>query len=466
MTKIFPKVQISFLLDTAASLPNRDQNGRAKRVSYGGYNRQRISSQCYKAALRSATYLVRSDETGDVVSDNLVDLATKNDLGIAVRSRMIFARKVKPMLVENGMSEERANLWVEHAKGLFGTPKTESSEQGEQEETTEESVEEASATEKTGLDTPAFGGIKTEPGFTNQPLVLGEKEILAIVNTLAILDQQDVDPADIVQAVTGKAPKVKTPKNGKPEKKPKAKKLELNEAAKTAIANLKAICEKGNAGIDGAFFGRFATADFMGNVDSAVQVAHLIGVSEIAAVADYFTVQDTILKGESAGGAHQNNTELASSLFLGTIVVDTGQLAINFGGNGDHGEDLQKTNQIIAECVAWLVRAVHNVNPSAKLGSTAPYGNVVETVVEVGKRQPHAHSVAFQRPLRTDDYKDSDLASEASRRLLSQVTTKGEMYGAQKYVFNLKGMESKVGMAKSEVLAEQVRLAVISELEA
>lgn len=441
MTHIPTKVQISFLLNSAASLPNRDQNGRAKRIPYGGFTRQRISSQCYKAAMRSASYLVRTTNDGDITSDNLDDFANRNDLGMAVRSRMIFARRVLPLLIDAGVSEDRAKDWVENTKSLFGKAKNEDASEGGEEADAEADGEAAKEQAE---------GIKNEPGFTAQPLVLGEKEIVALANTLSILDKEGVQPKDAIKAVTGKADKKK-----------------LSEAALNAIENFRLIVGtqgRANAGIDGAFFGRFATSDFVSNVDSAVHVSHLIGVTEITAIADYFTVQDTILKGEVAGGAHQNNTELTSSLYLGTIVVDTGQLAINFGAKP--GETDEAANKLIAESVAWIVRAIHNVNPAAKLGSTAPYGNVIETVVEIGKRQPHQHILAFERPLRTEDYKDSSLSEEASRRLINQITESGKRYGKQRHILVLNEIESDGEKPAFEILADKVRDALNAELQA
>ncbi len=45
-------VQIHTLRDYSTALPNRGQDGLAKRTVYGGIERQRISSQSFKAALR------------------------------------------------------------------------------------------------------------------------------------------------------------------------------------------------------------------------------------------------------------------------------------------------------------------------------------------------------------------------------------------------------------------------------
>jgi hypothetical protein len=51
-------VQIHTLRDYSTALPNRGQDGLAKRTVYGGIERQRISSQSFKAALRDNPTIV------------------------------------------------------------------------------------------------------------------------------------------------------------------------------------------------------------------------------------------------------------------------------------------------------------------------------------------------------------------------------------------------------------------------
>jgi hypothetical protein len=73
-------VQIHSLRDYSTALPNRGQDGLAKRTVYGGIERQRISSQSFKAALRDNPTLVRTDHGGKVVGDTMKDLAKSQSL--------------------------------------------------------------------------------------------------------------------------------------------------------------------------------------------------------------------------------------------------------------------------------------------------------------------------------------------------------------------------------------------------
>ena len=198
------KVQITFLLDLAAALPNRDQNGRAKRIPYGNAVRQRISSQCYKAALRSASYLVRYDDARGLVGDNLKDLADAFDLGMAYRSRAILSRKVRAALAE-AIGDEKAIQWVEASKELFLKDKSKDTEESEP-EGDDITQEESDADTASDVATP--GRAKDEPGFTAQPIVLGEKEVAALVQAILVLDGEGVEPGRLKPILTKKGYKV------------------------------------------------------------------------------------------------------------------------------------------------------------------------------------------------------------------------------------------------------------------
>src|SRR5882724_9199013 len=100
-------VQIHTLRDYSTALPNRGQGGLAKRTIYGGIERQRISSQSFKAALRDNPTLVRTKD-GSVVGDTMKDLASSLGLGMSVRSALIGERKLAPALVSKNMSEKEA----------------------------------------------------------------------------------------------------------------------------------------------------------------------------------------------------------------------------------------------------------------------------------------------------------------------------------------------------------------------
>ena len=348
-------VQIHTLRDYSTALQNRGQDGLAKRSMYGGVARQRISSQCIKAAVRDSKALVRTSADGTVVQDTLNSLARELGLGMSVRSALIGERKILPHLLREGISEEDSRAWTNAVMMLW---------------------RKADATEVS----------------SNVPLVIGEKECEAIADMILVFRKEGFDPAkskDIrnlfeKQTVLRKAPD------------------EIQEA----VEALRAM--KSHAGIDGALFGRFATGVAVSNVDSCVHVAHSLTVHQLASVSDFFSARD-LLKDDDKdrGGSHINTSELASGLFYGYAVIDLGQLRENFA-------ELDEPQT--AAVVSWIVRAFATVEPAAKLGSTAPYGGLRECIVEIGQRQPRSLIGAFERPVSPEP---GEALSEVARSRLS-----------------------------------------------
>jgi len=82
-------LQYHYLTPYHATLLNRDDTGLAKRITFGGVPRLRVSSQCQKRHWRD--WLVR-----------------QTDLPSAVRSRHLFSRTLLGELVDAGVEEDKA----------------------------------------------------------------------------------------------------------------------------------------------------------------------------------------------------------------------------------------------------------------------------------------------------------------------------------------------------------------------
>jgi len=344
-------VQIHFLRDYSTALPNRGQDGLAKRTFYGGVERQRISSQSFKAALRDSPSLVRQGSEGRVVPDAMSDLAAELGLAKSVRSVLIGERKIKPALEKAGFSAEDAEQWAQATMGLW---------------------------RKKGATVEA-----------DTPIVVGEHEIVALVEIAVALAGAGLKVDELRPLFEKSRPPKDTP-----------------EAAIMALQNLNAL--KSHVGLDGALFGRFATGYAVNSVDSAVHVAHLVTVHPLFSVTDFFSAQDLLKTGEGAdrGAGYIDTAELTSGLFYGYVVVDVRQLSENFSELSDEQKE---------GLIAWLVRAIAQVEPAAKLGSTAPYSGLRELVVEVGRRQPRTLIGAFEAPVET--VSGRSLSEEARMRL-------------------------------------------------
>jgi CRISPR system Cascade subunit CasC len=358
-------VQIHTLRDYSTALPNRGQDGLAKRTIYGGIERQRISSQSFKAALRDNPTLVRTKD-GKIVGDTMKDLARDLGLDMSVRSALIGERKLIPRLAKN-LNEADAKAWSDAAMGLWRRE-----------------------------------GAKVD---ADTPLVVGEKELDALATACVALVEAKQSPERLYKLVDS------------------ARELgRVSPEAQKAVESMRAVVS--NAGLDGALFGRFATGIAVNNVDSAVHVAHLVTVHPLYSVTDFFSVQDLLKtgQGEDRGGSHINTAELTSGLFYGYVVVDVGQLKENFAG---------LTKEQRAGITGWLVRAVAQVEPAAKLGSTAPYSGLRELMVEIGRRQPRSLIGAFERPVETTQ--DRTVSEEARHRLEAHANEMDALMGSPEY---------------------------------
>lgn len=348
-------IQVHSLRDYAVALPNRGQDGLAKRAPYGGVERQRISSQSIKAAMRDADDLVRTGADGKLVPDQLADLARQLGLETSVRSALIGDRLIHPDLVKAGLPEEEATAWTDALMGLW---------------------------RKEGA-----------PAADDTPLVVGRQECRALVEAALAMREAELKP--------------NVPKEIRPLFEKATALRKAPEKVQKAITALRAV--KAHAGIDGAMFGRMATGVGVYNVDSAVHVAHALTVHAIQSVSDFFSVQDQLkdLDGDDRGGSHINTSELTSGLFYGYLVIDLRQLRENFA-------ELAEAQR--AQLSAWVVRAFAQAEPAAKRGSTAPYAGLRECVVEIGRRQPRTLMGAFEVPVEAVGGRSlSDIARERLR---------------------------------------------------
>ncbi len=156
---------------------------------------------------------------------------------------------------------------------------------------------------------------------------------------------------------------------------------------------------RSHAGLDGALFGRMATGIALSRVDSAVHVGHALTTHPIQSSVDFFSAQDQLLDRDAGetGGAHIGSRELTTGVFYLPVVIDVEQVRKNFAGSV--GEFEGWTNTEIAKIAGWLVKTVATVTPAAMLGSTAPFPDPGEVVVEITTGQPVNAMGAFEVPV-------------------------------------------------------------------
>jgi CRISPR system Cascade subunit CasC len=159
-------------------------------------------------------------------------------------------------------------------------------------------------------------------------------------------------------------------------------------------------------------------------------VAHAFTVHEAQVENDYFTVVDDLLRdaGEQ-GSAGIFDTELASGLYYGYVVVDVPQLVANLEGVGikdcfNVGADQR---ELAAKVVHHLLHLIATVSPGAKRGSTAPFEWAKLMLVEAGDWQPRSLAGAFQNAL---DTKGDKIRERAVGQLANELQRLDAAYGA------------------------------------
>jgi CRISPR system Cascade subunit CasC len=331
-------------------------------MPYGGVERQRISSQCLKAKLRDKNaHLVRTDDDGTVQPDTMAELGERLGIALSYRSAYIGERLLADRLQKAGAPE----AWADALMALWRRPDEERGEAEGDDNSTEEKGEAEGDDNSTSQ-----GRQKVKTKEKRQPVVVGDKEIDALVTAAKVMFDAEIAPDQIRDYFTKPRMLLKAP-----------------QGVQDAIGALRAMVQ--HAGLDGALFGRMATGVAVGRVDACVHVAHSLTVHRIANVADFFSTQDEFKETE-AGGSYIGTSEIASSLFYGYAVIDLRQLKTNLAGLNDAQR---------ASLVAWLVHALALVEPAAKLGSTAPYAGLRDLMVEIGRRQPRTLIGAFEVPV-------------------------------------------------------------------
>ena len=208
----------------------------------------------------------------------------------------------------------------------------------------------------------------------------------------------------------------------------KALKAAIASFLKDEKKNLEAL--RHGSGLESALFGRMVTSDVLASRDASIYVAHAFTVHEAQVENDYFTVVDDLLhEAGEAGSAGIFDTELASGLYYGYLVVDVPQLVANLEGVPikDWASATPEQRALAGRVVQSLLHLVATVSPGAKRGSTAPFEWAKFMLVEAGDWQPRSLAGAFQNALPT---RQAGLRQAAVQRLADEIARMDAAYGA------------------------------------
>jgi CRISPR system Cascade subunit CasC len=356
-------ITVHRVLSMPVSLPVRGADGLAKRAPYGGVERQRLSSQSIKAHLRGGA-------TG------MAKFAASIGEAKSVRSALIGEKLIAPRLEARGLTSEDAMAWGRAIMALFQADESKNVSSAK-------AKEKKSKNEDNDIETDASLPTETTDADEKgtQILVLGQREIDALISLVMTMVEARLTTADMRPLIE------------KPSKRTaKGKKGEANEgkplvaqSVQDALATFDAMPKQ--AGLDGAMFGRMTTGVALSRVDSAVHVGHALTVHGIQSAIDFWSAQDEF---QPIQAAHIHTRELTTGVYYMPVVINLDQLRTNLSTLGGNG---------IRAVVQWLIEAVSTVTPAAMLGSTAPYPDPGEVMVEVSSRQPVTMMAAFERPV-------------------------------------------------------------------
>lgn len=391
-------IQIHTLHTYPAALLNRDDAGLAKRLPLGNAVRTRISSQCLKRHWR--------------VTEDQFSLANL-DVPMAVRSRSTL-ELISKRIQENGVSAALAQAAVE-------------------------AVRDAGLLDKGGKDKKGEDALKT-----GQAVLLGKPEIDYLIRRCTEITQTMLGD-EVIRAQIGKAAQVAmekaikekktlTVEQAQAEEETKFLKSEIIKAVKDEKNNIEAI--KHGSGLESALFGRMVTSDILASREASVSVAHAFTVHQAQVENDYFTVVDDLMQeAGDLGSAGIFDTELASGLYYGYVVVDVPQLLENLEGIAakdcfSEGTPAER-RELAGRVVQHLLHLIATVSPGAKRGSTAPFDWAKFMLVEAGDWQPRSLAGAFHDALPLEDRNStSSIRQRAVARITKEISVMDEAYGA------------------------------------
>lgn len=214
----------------------------------------------------------------------------------------------------------------------------------------------------------------------------------------------------------------------------KTLKTNIISALKDEKKNIEAI--KHGSGLESALFGRMVTSDILASRDASVSVAHAFTVHQAQVENDYFTVVDDLMQeaGE-LGSAGIFDTELASGLYYGYVVVDVPQLVENLEAIAAKDCFADSTpaerRELAGRVVEHLLHLIATVSPGAKRGSTAPFDWAKFMLVEAGDWQPRSLAGAFHDALPLEVKGNTDtIRQRAVTRITQEISAMDEAYGA------------------------------------
>lgn len=346
-------VEQHILQNFAPANLNRDDTGAPKDCTFGGVRRARISSQCFKRAIRTEfrdSGLLTADALSHRTRRFVDELAQRLAAYPPLRDQQITAESARPVAVA-----------LLNALGL-----------------------------------KVVKDYKTE-----YLLFLAESEIQALTELAAQYWPQLHDAVVTAQATeqepqqegSQQSPQQQSQQQQRGSKAKADKEPQLPREVKQALLSRL----DGASAADLALFGRMIANLPEKNVEAACQVAHAISTNRVEVEFDFYTAVDDLRPQDTAGADMLGTLEFNSACFYRYASVDTTQLLHNLGGDGD----------LAQRALAAFLRASVEAVPTGKQHSMAAYNPPSLVMLVARARGQWSLANAFLRPVRP--YGDQDL---------------------------------------------------------
>lgn len=377
------KLEIHILQNLAPSNLNRDDTGAPKDCEFGGFRRARVSSQCWKRAVRDAFKVDATLPAGELAvrTKRLVDEVAKHTGRDAAASQPI----VRAMLQGAGLGvkDDKGSVKTEY---LLYLPER---------------------------HIKALGKVAAE-----------HWDDLAALATAEAAPEAPSEPAEAAE-VEGDA----KGKKAKGAKAPTARQQKAKKEAAFPPAIAKKVVEllrDGSGAPDLALFGRMIADKPDWNVDAACQVAHALSTNRIAMEFDFYTAVDDLRPGDTTGSDMMGTVQFNSACFYRYALVDLAALGANLAASGDAKDaDPVTVKRSLDAFVRAFVRAI----PSGKQNSMAahsPPSYVLAVLRASGS--PVSLANAFVKPVRPTS--EHDLVGGSIAALEKHLQDLSRMYGA------------------------------------
>jgi CRISPR system Cascade subunit CasC len=271
-------IELHIIQNFAPANLNRDDTGSPKDCEFGGVRRARISSQCFKRAIRESFR-----------SEKLI-----GDEHLAERTKRLVDSLVA-RLKEKEKNEDEARRVAE----------------------------------------ALLNGVKLkvrDDGKTQYLLFLAEAEIKAIADLCAEHWDKLLESAK---------PAIQEAKGAQPAKKQSSKETKKadQEAVPKNIRDKMESLLNGGKAADLALFGRMLADLPEKNVDAASQVAHAISTNKVSVEFDFYTAVDDLKPDDTPGADMLGTIEYNSACFYRYSNLDLSQLQTNLGNDTELSQE-------------------------------------------------------------------------------------------------------------------------------